>query len=588
MKNIFIFFCIISFSFITSMTYDALIKGNSEKIYTKKESSQIVYLIKKNSINSEFFEVINFYGKIIIQKNNEIIGELDDGEKSFYFKHDGISNYYMIFQFPINFKICGFKVSNNFEENNNILNSYLSLPFLNERKFNIKIYNKEHTTQLISIKISKSMIKEIDAVYLEENGIKFIPIRKSNEKYIFYYALIKNKLTLDITLKDSNEKKESIHYADIYLNYETIENISNNATKCLDNENLKFYKIKSKDNSKNNYELSIINNSKLYLIESNTKIGQIKSNVTYKNADTGILMLDSFENNGCFSVNFSNENVNEKENNIINNKVKDMKSFYYKPILLSYSEEEPDYEEQNIENDYFEIVKTSKKFYLIPNSQKKFIRLTTNTTYSLYFKIEDVYPDYVNNFELSKKKYVIVKGSSSKPITINVLYLKNEKLEIVLNKKMIYNVVAYTETFEFDLNDVKNIDYVITYTAKSIKNNVQFKGGYYSNYYDSKEVDFDPKTKKEIKCETYQSNSDEYGIIEFYFYIEQYRYHYTLYWTAIILSILGFFFIFIVLCKACGHDQFFVDCDALDDAFERIVLVFCPRKIHNKVKRKYK
>ena len=187
------------------------------------------------------------------------------------------------------------------------------------------------------------------------------------------------------------------------MNYETIENISNNATKCLDNENLKFYKIKSKDNSKNNYELSIINNSKLYLIESNTKIGQIKSNVTYKNADTGILMLDSFENNGCFSVNFSNENVNEKENNIINNKVKDMKSFYYKPILLSYSEEEPDYEEQNIENDYFEIVKTSKKFYLIPNSQKKFIRLTTNTTYSLYFKIEDVYPDYVNNFELSKK-----------------------------------------------------------------------------------------------------------------------------------------------------------------------------------------
>ena len=196
MKNILIFYYIISFSFISSMTYNTIIKGNLEKIYTKKESSQIIFLLQKDSINFDFFEVINFYSKITIQKNNEIIGELDDGEKSFYFRHDGVSNYYMIFKFPINFKICGFKVSNSYKEYNNVLNSYLSLPFLNDRKYNINIYNKEKKTELISIRIPKSTIKEIDEVYLHDNGIKFIPISKSNEKYIFYYALIKNKLIL--------------------------------------------------------------------------------------------------------------------------------------------------------------------------------------------------------------------------------------------------------------------------------------------------------------------------------------------------------------------------------------------------------
>ena len=62
---------------------------------------------------------------------------------------------------------------------------------MNDRKYNINIYNKEKNTKLISIRIPKSTIKEIDEVYLHDNGIKFIPISKSNEKYIFYYALIK-------------------------------------------------------------------------------------------------------------------------------------------------------------------------------------------------------------------------------------------------------------------------------------------------------------------------------------------------------------------------------------------------------------
>jgi len=579
MKNILIFYSIISFSFISSMTYNTIIKGNLEKIYTKKESSQIIFLLQKDSINFDFFEVINFYSKITIQKNNEIIGELDDGEKSFYFRHDGVSNYYMIFKFPINFKICGFKVSNSYKEYNNVLNSYLSLPFLNDRKYNINIYNKEKKTELISIRIPKSTIKEIDEVYLHDNGIKFIPISKSNEKYIFYYALIKNKLILDIRFSQPNKEKESINYADIYLYYEIIENISNNSTLCLNNENIKFYKINKEENNINfNYELSIIKNTKLYLIENNTKINQIKSNIIFNNKNTGIgiLMLDSFENKGCFSVNFPNE----KENN---NGIKDKKNAYDKRFLLFFSETQNDYEEQNIENDYFECVETSKKFYLIPNSEKKVIRLTTSESSSKYIELEGIFYVYgENKFNLTEKKYLVVKGTSNKPICINILYLKKDKFEIVMDKKIRFKVVAKYETFEFDLDDVKNIDYTMTLTQKSIKNDIQFRGYYHDEYVKSRTMDFE-KTDGKLNCKTYKSKVG-YGEIELYFFIEKYRMHLSLYWTAIILSILAFIFIFIMCCNSF-HKYSLNGCDS-DGIGDRVIYVFCPKIINKKINNK--
>ena len=60
-----------------------------------------------------------------------------------------------------------------------------------------------------------------------------------------------------------------------------------------------------------------------------------------------------------------------------------------------------------------------------------------------------------NKFNLTEKKYLIVKGTSTKPICINIIYLKKDKFEIVMNKKIRFKVVAEYETFEFDLDDVK-------------------------------------------------------------------------------------------------------------------------------------
>ena len=43
-----------------------------------------------------------------------------------------------------------------------------------------------------------------------------------------------------------------------------------------------------------------------------------------------------------------------------------------------------------------------------------------------------------------------------------------------MNKKIRFKVVTKYETFEFDLNDVKKIDYIMTLTEKSIKNDITF------------------------------------------------------------------------------------------------------------------
>ena len=50
------------------MTYNTIIKGNLEEIYTKKESSQIIFLLQKDSVNFDFFEVLIFIAKLLFKK----------------------------------------------------------------------------------------------------------------------------------------------------------------------------------------------------------------------------------------------------------------------------------------------------------------------------------------------------------------------------------------------------------------------------------------------------------------------------------------------------------------------------------------
>ena len=179
MVIVFLFISILIF--VSPIEFNASIEGNLEKIFYKEESYiQVIYLIKKLSKNYDFFEVNNFYGQITILKNEEIIGKLDNDENSFYFNHDGISNYYMIFKFPSNFQICGFKVTNNFKEYNYILNNHLSLYFLIKRKFNLIITNNKtenSTSELMSIKITSFLPIRADGIFIDENGKAFKPIK---------------------------------------------------------------------------------------------------------------------------------------------------------------------------------------------------------------------------------------------------------------------------------------------------------------------------------------------------------------------------------------------------------------------------
>lgn len=60
--------------------------------------------------------------------------------------------------------------------------------------------------------------------------------------------------------------------------------------------------------------------------------------------------------------------------------------------------------------------------------------------------------------------------------------------------------------------------------------------------------------------------------------------HLSLYWTAIILSIFAFIFIFIMCCKSFENCSIH-DCD--DDRIgERVIYVFCPKIINEKINNK--
>ena len=132
---------------------------------------------------------------------------------------------------------------------------------------------------------------------------------------------------------------------------------------------------------------------------------------------------------------------------------------------------------------------------------------------------------------------------------------------------MHFNVVYKRETFEFDSNDIKTIDYIITFTAKSIKNDIGFV---WRRTLIELEYDIDPKDDQIIKCVTEKDN-DGFGEIEIYFYIKKYRMHLFMYYSAIYLSILTIFFLSRIFCYTADKV----------DSCNKFLFVFCHKRNKN-------
>ena len=553
MVIVFLFISILIF--VSPIEFNASIEGNLEKIFYKEESYiQVIYLIKKLSKNYDYFEFNNFYGQITILKNEEIIGKLDNDENSFYFNHDGISNYYMIFKFPSNFQICGFKVTNNFKEYNYILNNHLSLYFLIKRKFNLIITNNKtenSTSELMSIKITSFLPIRADGIFIDENGKAFKPIfeMKETNDYIYYYVIIKEKLEFNLSLYSIEKQPSLINYVDIFLNNEKIETISDNITACLESKNFKFYKIKNNNSILNN-ELLLLNNSQLFLIENNYIINSIETK--------------TLQNKSCFSLNdFKINKIESKQNKIF--------------ILDSIDSI------ITINDDYsncFEKEKEKKIIKLNPNINKKIIRLTTNAE----IKLDNITINDYKIFNLTETKNIEIEVYR-KPICISIFYLKKEIFDITLNKEQKYPVASSVETFTFDLKSLKNMNYIISFEAYST-NRIIF-ANYYEFDWNSRdynwiETESVQKDKDVLIITVYKRNINELGEFEVHFYIDPILNHKSLYYTSIALCIACFLFMIFYFCCIFDdkneHSEKYSKtgcCERNFGCFKSILFVFC-------------
>ena len=138
---------------------DETIIGEKKEFYyfsKKPKKYSFTYQIKKDS-NKRYFEIVYFYSKITIQKEDTIIYQSETeheklGEYSFTFEHDG-SNYYMLVEYSTTFTEFGFTLKSQSSEYNYILSSSKTIEVLNERSFNLIIENKENEKTIICVKI---------------------------------------------------------------------------------------------------------------------------------------------------------------------------------------------------------------------------------------------------------------------------------------------------------------------------------------------------------------------------------------------------------------------------------------------------
>jgi len=346
---------------ILSLIYDEKVEGNDYRIYeTFPNFNRRIFLIEKN-IHNDYYEIINSFANIKIQKKDKIIATLKEGEESsFSFKHDG-SNYILIFEFPSSFQKCGFKINTSNKEFTNILNSDLDMIFLKEREFEFIIINNGTKPQIISLNIEDSKYVKVSNAFFEENGKKILPINYLKDNQSFYNAILTDQLTFKIKISATNENTnlyKIYNNKKINLALNIAKSINKNITLCLNSGNIGFYILENIFNYINAYLYSLDNN-KIFLFEDNFNIKQINKTTNITKYLNKFIIFDAFQEKGCFQIIYNNSN----NNNIVKSQSSNIQSTIYDYI---------------IDNDYFDCSNV-KKIYLIRRDYKKpYINLSHN------------------------------------------------------------------------------------------------------------------------------------------------------------------------------------------------------------------
>ena len=295
---------------IISINYDETITLSYGKTYTSAQTftKRTFYLQITSSYN--YIKIDNYYGRLEVIKGDQTIAYLYGKETFTIFKYEP-NIYYIVFELPSPFEICGFETSG-LNNNYYLLESSLTFRYMQEKRLSFKVKNNESEKKFIAIQIYNQTNYLVRDARCEENGKTFSPIvfEEGNNNLYFIFLISDETTTFEYTLYN-NLPRTTIRSASVSLkkdyNYVTI---SNNFTETNRFYNLKFYKLEHlKDYPY--FELSKHKNTDLLFYEDNFNRYQINSVSRYKfkNFDS-FLILNNKKNFGYFSVVYMKDEKN--------------------------------------------------------------------------------------------------------------------------------------------------------------------------------------------------------------------------------------------------------------------------------------
>ena len=270
-------------------------------------------LIKKND---DYYEIINKNSIITIYCETTQIAKLEnDKENCYYFKYQTNLNYYIYFEFPDYVSdFYAFYVSTRDQPLNLITSSSLTLAYAKKRELSLIIKNSDSTPKLISFRLYMDKTGQVESFLAEEDGDSFIPYLNRYDTHIYsehhdtYYAVIKDELLFKLVIYYPYTQIYEYHSSTISL-VGDVKIISENITNCISTStysNLIFYQL-NPPSDKPYYEISFKPDSEIYNIKDNFYRIQISKINQYTINNYKFFMVNTTNNDCCFSVFFSDE-----------------------------------------------------------------------------------------------------------------------------------------------------------------------------------------------------------------------------------------------------------------------------------------
>ena len=402
---------------------DGIIIGDKKEFYYFAHYSSkklFTYEIQRD-LNKKYFEIFYFYSKLKILKENEIIYQTSEGEESgensFTFEHDG-SKYYMNIEY-LSYSEYGFILKSQNSPYNYILNSSVTFDLIRKRSINYKIVNNKNQKSIICIRIPTTFridIKQNSETQIEENGnkinCKYLRQRKSDGYYTYYfYAVLSDNIsffsnfytTWYVTLN-------GISSASIYLDNYKIYEITEDQTISLNDGSFEFYIIK---NNMSQFEISFLQNTELYMIESNVEYIKIKDIQRY-NKNSNLFMMDSQKSKGLFHIMFMNEKNSIKNDKTFSLYICDTRE--YKMTII---------------NDKTKYIQFGFMYNSYINLTKIYISQEDKEIYASYKNSDDY---YIFEFE---------KDSNSNETEITLKFEKKKDLSEFKEVRLFYKAINY-------------------------------------------------------------------------------------------------------------------------------------------------